>query len=106
MPAAIHRTMTAGEWSQLVFLAVLWGGSYFYVGVAIKLLSPLEIVAFRVTLGALLLYLVVRLTGTRMPRDRGMWGAFFIMGLTNNVIPFTLIGWAQSHVASGLAAIL
>jgi drug/metabolite transporter (DMT)-like permease len=106
MPPVIHRTMTAGEWSLLVVLAVLWGGSYFYVGVAIKVLSPLEIVAFRVTLGAALLYLVVRLTGASMPRDGGTWGAFFIMGLANNVIPFSLIGWAQSHVASGLAAIL
>src|SRR2546421_9527067 len=79
MPPVIHRTMTASEWSLLVVLAVLWGGSYFYVGVAIKVLSPLEIVAFRVTLGAVLLYAVVRLTGARMPRDRGTWGAFFVM---------------------------
>ena len=106
MPPPIHRTMTASEWSLLVFLAVLWGGSYFYVGVAIKVLSPLAIVAFRVGLGALLLYLVVRLTGRRMPRDGATWGAFFIMAITNNVIPFNLIAWAQSHVASGLAAIL
>src|SRR5262249_40536434 len=106
MPPVIHRTMTATEWSLLVFLAVLWGGSYFYVAVAIKVLSALEIVAFRVTLGAALLYLVVRLAGARMPTDRATWGAFFVMGLANNVIPFNLIGWAQSHVASGLAAIL
>ncbi len=107
MPAAaIHRPMTANEWSQLVFLGVLWGGSYFYVGVAIKVLSPIDIVAFRVGLGALLLYLAVRLTGARMPRDRATWIAFFVMGIANNVIPFNLIGWAQSHVASGLAAVL
>ena len=106
MPPAINRTMTPSEWSLLVFLAVLWGGSYFYVGVAIKVLSPLDIVAFRVGLGAVLLYLVVRLTGARMPRDRATWGAFFVMAITNNVIPFNLIAWAQSHVASGLAAIL
>jgi drug/metabolite transporter (DMT)-like permease len=28
------------------------------------------------------------------------------MGLLNNVIPFSLIAWGQSHVASGLASIL
>jgi drug/metabolite transporter (DMT)-like permease len=106
MPAAIHRTMTASEWALLLVLAVVWGGSYFYVGVAIKVLSPLDIVAFRVGLGALLLYLIVRLSGASMPRDRATWGAFFVMGITNNVIPFNLIAWAQSHVASGLAAIL
>jgi len=106
MPPAVHRTMTASEWSLLIFLAALWGGSYFYVGVAVKVLSPLDIVAFRVGLGAFLLYLIVRVVGARMPRDRATWTAFLIMGVTNNVIPFNLIAWAQSHVASGLAAIL
>jgi len=106
MPPVIHRSMTASEWSLLLFLAVLWGGSYFYVGVAIKVLPAIEIVAVRVALGALLLYLVVRISGARMPRDGATWGAFLVMGGTNNVIPFNLIGWAQGHVASGLAAIL
>jgi drug/metabolite transporter (DMT)-like permease len=41
-----------------------------------------------------------------MPRDRQIWGAFFGMGLLNNVIPFCLIVWGQTQIASGLAAIL
>ena len=28
------------------------------------------------------------------------------MGLLNNVIPFSLIFWGQTHIASGLASIL
>jgi drug/metabolite transporter (DMT)-like permease len=105
-PPAIHKSMTATEWGLLVLLATLWGGSYFYIGVAVQALPPLFIVAFRVTLGAALLYLVVRLSGQRMPTSAAAWGAFFVMGLTNNVIPFSLISWAQGHVPSGFAAIL
>ncbi len=106
MPTAIHRSMTATEWGLLILLCLVWGGSYFYIGVAVKALPPFTIVAFRVAVGAALLYLVVRLYGQRMPRDRATWGAFFVMGLTNNVIPFSLIAWAQGHVPSGFAAIL
>lgn len=102
----INRQMTPTEWGLLVTLALLWGGSYFYIAVAVQAVPPLSIVAFRVTLGGILLYLVVRASGLRLPRDRATWGAFFAMGLMNNVIPFSLIAWAQSHVASGLAAIL
>jgi drug/metabolite transporter (DMT)-like permease len=105
MPPVIHRTMTSGEWSQLVFLAVLWGGSYFYVGVAIKVLTPLEIVAFRVTLGALSFIS----SCARPAQDAarlGSMGCLLRHGPRNNVIPFNLISWGQSHVASGLAAIL
>ena len=73
-PPAIHKSMTATEWGLLVLLATLWGGSYFYIGVAVQALPPLFIVAFRVTLGAALLYLVVRLSGQRMPTERGDLG--------------------------------
>jgi drug/metabolite transporter (DMT)-like permease len=106
MPPAINRHMTPTEWALLVTLSILWGGSYFYVGVAVKALPPLVIVAFRVVVGAALLYGVVRLSGLRMPRDRATWGAFFVMGFLNNVVPFNLIAWGQSTIASGLAAIL
>ena len=106
MPPAIHRSMTATEWGLLLLLCTVWGGSYFYNGVAVKALPPFAIVAFRVTLGAALLYLLVRVSGHRMPRDGATWRAFFVMGLTNNVIPFSLIAWAQGQVASGFAAIL
>jgi drug/metabolite transporter (DMT)-like permease len=41
-----------------------------------------------------------------MPKDQRVWAAFFGMGILNNVIPFTLIVWAQTHIASGVASIL
>jgi drug/metabolite transporter (DMT)-like permease len=106
MPPAINRTMTPTEWALLIFLALLWGGSYFYVAIAVKALPPLTIVAIRVAFGALLLYLVVRVSGARLPTDRRSWSAFAMMGIINNVVPFSLIAWGQGHIASGLAAIL
>ena len=106
MPPAINRHMGPTEWALLLTLAILWGGSYFYIAIAIKVLPAFTIVAFRVVLGAALLYLVVRVSGAAMPRTREAWTAFFVMGFLNNVVPFSLIAWAQGHVASGLAAIL
>jgi len=39
-------------------------------------------------------------------RRQPAWLAFFAMGLLNNAVPFCLVVWGQSHIASGLAAIL
>ena len=103
---AINRQMTPTEWGLLLGLALLWGASYFYNGVAVKALPPLSIVAFRIALGAALLLLVVKASGQGLPRSPAIWGAFFVMGFANNVVPFSLIAWAQTHVESGLAAIL
>lgn len=41
-----------------------------------------------------------------MPRDRASWRAFLAMGALNNLVPFSLIVSGQSHIASGLAAVL
>jgi drug/metabolite transporter (DMT)-like permease len=101
----IKHTMGATEWLLLLILSVLWGGSFFFVGVAVKTLPPFTIVALRVGLAAIALNLVVRATGLRMPTDRRVWCAFFGMGLLNNMIPFSLIVWGQTHIASGLASI-
>jgi drug/metabolite transporter (DMT)-like permease len=94
------------EWILLLVLSVLWGGSFFFAKLAVAALPPLTIVLGRVGLAALALNLLVRALGQRMPGDRRSWSAFFIMGMLNNLVPFSLIVWAQTQIASGLAAIL
>lgn len=43
------------EWLLLAALSVVWGGSYFFVEVALGELGPLGVVFGRVTLAALVL---------------------------------------------------
>ena len=100
------RSMTTTEWIMLLTLSVLWGGSFFFTGVAIKALPPFTLVALRVGLAALILQAVVRVLGVKLPTTPKVLAAFFGMGLLNNVIPFSLIVWGQTQIASGFAAIL
>ena len=104
--SAINRTMTSQEWCLLLALSVLWGGSFFFAGVAVKELPPFTIVSLRVVIAAIALHIVLRIQNLCLPRNKTVWQAFFGMGILNNVIPFSLIVWGQSHLASGLAAIL
>lgn len=104
--APIQKTIAASDWALLGLLSVIWGGSFLFVGVAVKELPPLIIVALRVSLAALALQIVLRVMGLSLPRERQAWATFFGMGILNNVIPFSLIVWGQSHIASGLASIL
>jgi drug/metabolite transporter (DMT)-like permease len=103
---AVKQVMGPGEWGLLLVLALLWGGAFFFSKIAIGELPPFTVVPCRVSLAALVLNVAVLLSGRRMPMDHRLWGAFFIMGLLNNVIPFSLIFWGQTQIASGLAAIL
>ena len=91
---------------MLVALSILWGGSFFFVGIAVKELPPITIVTLRVTIAALALLTVCRVLGYSLPRKPEVLRAFLIMGLLNNIIPFSLIVWGQTHIASGVASIL
>ncbi|MCH8685975.1 DMT family transporter [Pedomonas mirosovicensis] len=103
---ASQKVMGPADWGRLVVLSILWGGSFLFNGIAVKELPPFTIVALRVGLAALVLLTLVRLMGQAMPKDRRVWAAFFGMGLLNNLIPFSLIVWGQTQIASGLASIL
>ncbi len=98
--------MTSAEWAMIISLSVLWGGSFFFVGVAVNDLPTLTIVVTRVGLAAIILMIVMRIRGTPIPMGMTVWGAFLVMGFLNNAVPFLLIVWGQSHIASGVASIL
>jgi drug/metabolite transporter (DMT)-like permease len=106
MISPIQKTMTASDWALLGILSVVWGGSFLFIGIAVKELPPLTIVALRVVMAAVALRLVLVVFGVPLPRGRQAWIAFLGMGVLNNAIPFTLIVWGQGHIASGLASIL
>lgn len=101
-----QRSMNGRDWAMLTGLSVIWGGSFFFTGIAVKELPAFTIVAARVGLAALALLAGLRIAGIPMPRAPKVWAAFFGMGLMNNMIPFSLIVWGQGHIASGLASIL
>ncbi|QEX21845.1 ABC transporter permease [Hypericibacter adhaerens] len=98
--------MTGFEWLLLGLLSLVWGGSFFFNRVLVVELHPFTVVFFRVALAAAALLVVLRITGHSLPRSARLWGSFFVMGLLNNLIPFGLIVWGQTQIASGLAAIL
>lgn len=98
--------MSSLDWLRLIALSVLWGGSFLFVGLAVEALPPFTIVLLRVAIAAIALHIVLRFSRTAMRWDGTSWRAFLTMGILNNAIPFSLIAWGQTQIASGLASIL
>ena len=101
-----NKQMGSQDWFQLFILSVLWGGSYFFIKVILVDLKPFSAVLGRVFIAAIVLNIIVRATGQRMPTSLKMWGSFFVMGFLNNLLPFSLIFWGQTQISSSLASIL
>ncbi len=102
--------MNARDWALLLGLSVIWGGSFFFNEVLLERLLPLTVVLGRVGIAALVLWAIVGVRhlreGLALPRAGSTWRDFAVMGLLNNVVPFSLIVWGQSQITGGLASIL
>lgn len=108
-PSYVYPTMKRmgpAEWGLLLLLSVLWGGSFFFQKVALAALPPFTVLLARVGLAAAALWIAARAVGYRLPHSLQDWAPLVVMAALNNVIPFSLILWGQTRIASGLAAIL
>lgn len=99
------RGISGSAWIDLAALSLIWGGSFFGIALALREMGPLTAVLHRVGWAAILLWIVVAMRGCALPRSPAVWGAFLIMGILNNVIPFSLMSWGQTAIESGLVAI-
>ena len=98
--------ITTRTWAELALLGLIWGGSFLAIRIALDEIPALTSVAHRVFWAALALWIVVLLRRLPVPNSPRLWGAFLIMGLLNNAIPFSLMAWGQLHIETGLTAIL
>jgi drug/metabolite transporter (DMT)-like permease len=102
----IRTMMNRSDWLILLTLAVIWGGAFFFIGVAVRHVPPLTYVWLRVSIAAAAMWIYVKARGGSVGLPREVWGAMVLLALLNNALPFALFGWGQTHIASGLASIL
>lgn len=100
------KSMTNGDWALCGLLSLLFGTTFFSTEIALGSMSPLTIVATRMTMAATVLWLIVWRLGLERPKGFAIWWRLGVMGLINNALPLSLIAWPQVHITSGVAGIL
>ena len=105
-PSPPSLTMGWVEWGLLISLSIVWGGSFLFGRIAVLEIPPLTLVFLRVSLAALALHIYVLFVVQNGSRKPAPWRDFALMGLFNNIIPFSLIFYGQQEIGAGLAAIV
>ena len=105
-PPMIRIQMNGRDWAILLALAIIWGGAFFFISVAVREVPPLTYVWLRLSFAAAALLLFLWWKGEGLGLPRSVWGSMLVLALLNNVVPFALFGWGQTHIAGGLASIL
>jgi drug/metabolite transporter (DMT)-like permease len=94
---------------MLVALAAIWGSSFMFIKVAVRELTPGEVVFGRVLVGTLTLLAAVpfmvgwRRLGSELRRFAL---PLIVIGTFNASLPFWLLAWSEKRLDSGLAAVL
>ncbi len=102
----INLQMSRSQWGLIFLLSVIWGGSFFFIGIAVRELPPITIATARSTLAALFLLAAVKITGHKFPASPKIWRGLFLLGILNVVLPHSLIVWGQGHIGGSTASVL
>jgi drug/metabolite transporter (DMT)-like permease len=102
----IRTTMNRADWGILAILAFIWGGAFVFIGVAVRHVDPFTYVWLRLSIAAAAMWAFLAWKRQPLGLPRQVWGAILLLAVLNNALPFSLFGWGQTHIASGLASIL
>jgi drug/metabolite transporter (DMT)-like permease len=102
----IRTVMNRSDWAIMMVLALIWGGAFFFIDIAVHRVPPLTYVWLRLTIAAAGLWIFLKARGRKVDLPIQVWGSIFVLAILNNALPFALFGWSQTHIASGLASIL
>lgn len=109
--ANTHAHTPLREWVMFVVLALIWGSSYLWIKLALGTgtlagFTPLLLVTLRVAFGLSGLLGILAARGMRLPRDPETLRACALIGFFNTALPFFLISWGETRIASSLASLL
>lgn len=89
----------------LVALSAIWGSSFLFIKLGVRELSPSVVVLGRLAVGLAVLLPLAAFHGGLDPL-RGRLRLLVLLGLTNNALPFWLLGFAEQRIDSGLTGVI
>ena len=96
--------MAPRDITELVSLAMLWGGSFLFMRMGAAEFGPVVLSALRL-IGASMLLLPLLLCRGQWAALRSHWRPIFVVGVTNSALPFVCFAYAALSVSAGLMAI-
>lgn len=94
------------DFAALIILAGLWGASFLFIRIAVAAFGPVPLMAGRVLLAAVLLWVALRLSGQRPTGLRSSARQLLVLGLVNAALPFTLVAISELYLNASLVAVL
>lgn len=98
--------MRAREYAVLLALGLIWGASFLFIKLGVDAMTPQMVVFLRLLFSVVTLAAVIVVKPSLMAGWRRFWRISIAVGIINYVIPYLLIAWGETRIASGIASIL
>ena len=95
------------EWGAFFIISFLgFGTSFFWTKVALRELTVLELVTYRVTVASICLWFIMPIFRAKLPKNFNLFTKIAFSGVIGNFLPFMLSAWAIGYISSSVAGIL
>ena len=90
----------------LLIIAVCRGSAFLFIKIGVETLPVFSLVLLRVSLASAILILFVLFKKYPLPKSRNQWLLLILIGVVGNIVPFSLVSYAELTLDSGIAAVL
>jgi drug/metabolite transporter (DMT)-like permease len=92
-------------YAAFTIVCTVWGTTYLFIRIAVETIPPMLLTAARFITAGVLLFVIARLRGDRVPSDRRTLVNIAVVGVLMIGIGNLSVVWAEQWVPSGLAAL-
>lgn len=89
-----------------LLLCFIWGSTWLAIRISLESFTPFLSGGLRFIIASIAIFIVMRLRGITLQKDKLSVKLYLQMGFLSFVIPFGLVYWAEQFVPSGLASVL
>ena len=90
----------------LLLLSCCWGPSFLFIKIAIEYVGPMTMTATRLFIGGILLFIILKIQKTELPKFGKEWKHFAVMAIFSCGLPFTMFAVGEKYIDSSLASII
>ena len=93
-------------WLAFLTSCLVWGSTWLAIKIGLDGVPPLLGAGLRFLFASAILYAIVRLTHTRIPRTPDAKRVYAVLAILSYTIPFAFVYWSEQYIPTGLARIL
>jgi len=90
----------------LIILSAIWGSAFFAIKISVNDINPLSVASVRLIIGAIILLFYFNYKKLKFKFSFKEIKFIFLIALIGNLVPFSLISWAEIYIKSNTAGLL